>query len=135
MRFNEIVTWFKVRRRAVLLVVAALFLVVLVALFTTFSTSQDDLKIVFVLNLFAELFGALTVAIVAGVIYEKLFTKTIVEQITIRQEKSMSKVGRLLYQIDDTTSEISRSKARMIELLDEGISITDSGKTELHENS
>jgi len=133
MKFEEIVAWIKKRQRSFLLIVAALGLAVLVALLATISTNQDSIPKVFAINLLTELMGALMIAIVAGVVYEKLFSKTIVEQIKFRQEKPKSRVGQIVYQLDEITAEISRSKARMIELLDEGNSISNVRKMELHE--
>ena len=135
MKFEEVVAWIKKRRSSFLLIVAALGLAVVVALLATISTNQDSISAIFAINLFSELFGALMVAIIAGVVYEKLFSKTIIEQIKLRQEKPKSKVGQLVYQLDEITAEISRSKTRMIELLDEGNSISNERNLELHENS
>lgn len=132
MRLSETGSWFGKGRGSFLLITTTLLLIMLIALLATVSTSQDNPSVIFAINLLTELFGAVVVAIVAGVVYEKLFSKTIVEQITIHQEKSKSKVGRLVDKLDGTTSEISRSQARMIELLDRGISNTDKEKKELH---
>ncbi len=133
MKFNETASWFKKKHSSFLLIAAALILVVLVALLSTALTNQDNTSTIFVINLLSELFGALIVALIAGVVYQVFFAKAIVEQLSVHQEKSMSNVGRHIYQLEETTSEISRSKARMIELLDEGISITNEEKNELHQ--
>jgi hypothetical protein len=133
MRISTIALWLKERRRSSFLIGIALVLVVIVALLATLPNDQGGLFRIFAKNLFIELLGAVTVAIIAGVFYERLFTKTIIDQIAIHQEKSMSKVSRLVYQLEETTVAISDAKTRMIELLDKGTSATSNEKSELHE--
>jgi hypothetical protein len=131
MNFRGLSLRLKKSRRSVLLIGAAFILAVLVAFLATLSTRQENPSIIFAINLLTELFGALLIAAIAGVMYEQLFAKTIVEQVKVHQEKSMSTVGRLVFRLEETTTEISQSKSRMIELLDKGITITNKENLEL----